>query len=117
VAHEEGSASGAPVWGRVTDASVLVGTAGDDTTPSVDGGCANEAKPRPEDAPSAATLVLRSLRGSGFSPDREATLDNMMSIPMSFNIIDPETGELGLSGYPQHHLRPPAGSKWQGVSS
>jgi hypothetical protein len=100
VAHEEGSAPGVPVRERVVEALVMVGAVGADVTPCIDGDRVNEVEPQPTDTPSAADLVLRSLRGSGFSPPREAASDDMMSIAASFDVVDPGTGELGLSGCP-----------------
>jgi hypothetical protein len=69
-------------------------------TPHIDGGRAKEVERRPEDAPGLVALTPGSPRGSGFSSFRDATLDDVMSIPKSSNIADLGTGERGLSGYP-----------------
>jgi hypothetical protein len=44
-------------------------------------------------------LTPGSLRGSDFSPSREAILDDVMSIPESSDVADLGTMELGLSGF------------------
>jgi hypothetical protein len=100
VAYEEGSASGALTQEKTAEAPPLVGVAGANATPHVDNGRVKEAEHRPEDVPGPVALTLRSLRGPGFSLSREASLDDVMSVPGFSDITDLGTGELGLLGYP-----------------
>jgi hypothetical protein len=82
----------------MTEVPSLV-VAGADATPWVGSSCEKEAEPQPEDALGSVILTPGSLRGSDFSPSREAILDDVMSIPESSDVADLGTMELGLSGF------------------
>jgi hypothetical protein len=84
----------------------LTGMASANVSLRVDGDRVNGVEPWPEDAPNRATLTPSTSEGPGFSPSREATLDDVMSIPGSFDIVDLGTGEPGLPGYPRAPLLP-----------
>jgi hypothetical protein len=109
--YEEGLALGAPTREKTIEASPPVGAAGANMTPRVDSGCVKEAELQPEDAPGPVTLTPRSPRGPGFDPSQEAILDDVMSIPGSFDVTDLGTGELGLAGIPLSHFGSPTGGK------
>jgi hypothetical protein len=91
---------------EMAEAPPLVGAAGASTTPCVDDGRAKEAEPRFEDASGPVALILGSPRGPGYSPSREAALDDVMSVLGSSDIVDLGVGVLGLPGYPQVSLGP-----------
>jgi hypothetical protein len=98
---KEGLTSRVPTQVMTTGAPVLVEDVDADMIPCVNSCRANEVEPQPEDASSAAILILGSLRGSGFRLPRGTASDNVMSVPRSFDIVDLGAGQLGLSGYPR----------------
>jgi hypothetical protein len=83
----------------MVEAPALKGAAGAMASPRIDGSHTNGVEPQPKDVPGQGALTLVSLRGPSFSPSREATSDDVMFVPRSFNIVDPGTGEVGLPGY------------------
>jgi hypothetical protein len=108
VAYEELPVPGAPVRERMAEAPTLMGVAGVNASPRVGGSCVNEEEPQSVDAPGLAVLTLRSLEPS-FSSSREAALDDVPSVPRSFDIVDLGNRELGLPGYPR---APPLSASW-----
>jgi hypothetical protein len=71
----------------------------------------NEVEPRPEDVHDGVALILGCLRGPGFNPPQGGTLNDVMSILVSFDIVDLGAGELGLQGYPRVQLLPASWSQ------
>jgi hypothetical protein len=97
----EETTPGAPVWEKMVEVLALMGAAGANVSPCADGGHANGAEAQPEDALGRIALTPESLKGPGFSPSWEATLDDVMSVLGSFDIVD-----LGAraTGYPRAPL-------------
>jgi hypothetical protein len=103
---------GAPVWEKMVEVLALMGTAGANVSPCPDGGHTNGAEAQPEDVLGRIALTLGSLKGPGFSPSREATLDDVMSVPGSFDIVDLGAGAVG---YPRAPLLLASwGCEWAG---
>jgi hypothetical protein len=98
----------------MVEASTLMGAAGANMSPHVDGGRMNEAEVRPEDEPGRAALTPRTSKGPSFSPSQEATLDDVTFVPRSFDIVDLRNGESGLLRYPQVPLLHASWGWWQG---
>jgi hypothetical protein len=106
IAYVEEMVLGAPVWETMVEAPALMGAVGASMSPRANGGHMNGAEPQPEDAPGRAALTPRTLNGPSFNPFQEAALDDVMSVPRPFDIVDLGTGELRLQGYPRAPLLP-----------
>jgi hypothetical protein len=106
VAYVEETVLGAPVWEKMVEVPALMGVVGANVSPRVDGGHVNGAEPRLDDAPGRAALTPGTSKGPSFSASREATLDDVTSVPGSFDIVDLGTGEPGLLRYPRAPLLP-----------
>jgi hypothetical protein len=114
VAYVEETTPGALVWEKMVEAPTLMGEAGANMSLRANGDRVNGVEPRPKDVPGRATLIPRTSKGPGFSPSWETALDDVTSVPRSFDIVDLGIGEPGLPGYPWAHFFPPAGGKWRG---
>jgi hypothetical protein len=73
-------APGVPVHEKIVEAPTLMGAL--------------------DDALSRAALTPGTMKGPSFNPSWEAALDDVTSVPVSFDIVDLGTGEPGLPGYP-----------------
>jgi hypothetical protein len=116
-AYVEESAPGVPVREKMVEEPSLSGAARANVSPRADGGPANGVEPQPKDAPGRAALTLGTLKGPGFSLSQEATLDDVMFVPGSFDIVDLGTEESRLLGYPLVPLLPASWGKMVGVQS
>jgi hypothetical protein len=105
-AYEEESAPGLSVQEKMVEAPGLMGVVGANMSPRADGYRANGTEPQPEHVLDRAALTPRTSKGSGFNPSREAALDDVASVPGSYDIVDLGTGEPGLPRYPQAQLLP-----------
>jgi hypothetical protein len=107
-AYEGETVLGALTREEMVEAPTLMGVVGANVSSCVGDGRANEVEPQSVGMPDRATLTPESLRKPGFSPSWEATLDDIPSIPGSFDIVDLVNRLLGLSGYPERHFYQPA---------
>jgi hypothetical protein len=101
---KEGPALGVSTQEKIAQAPVSVEAAGANMTPRINGGHANEAEPRPEDASGGVALILDSPWGPDFSLPQETASEDVMSIPGSFDIVDLGASEMGMPGYPRAPL-------------
>jgi hypothetical protein len=106
VAYVEEMVPGSPGWEKTVEALAMMRVVGANVSPCTDGGCANGVEPQPKDAPSRAVLTPETSNGLGLSPSHESTLDDVTSVPGSFDIVDLGTGESELPGYPRAPLLP-----------
>jgi hypothetical protein len=97
---------GASAREEMVKAPALMDVAGANASLSVSGGRMNEAEPQSIDAPNRVAITPGSLREPSFSPSWEATLDDVLSVTRSFDIVDLGNRELELLGYPQAPLLP-----------
>jgi hypothetical protein len=106
VVYEGEIVLGASAWEEMVEAPALMEAAGANASLSVSGGRMNEAEPQSIDAPNRVAITPGSLREPSFSPSWEATLDNVLSVTRSIDIVDLGNRELELLGYPQAPLLP-----------